>query len=39
MAFSMILGMAKEGCPVSGVLNAKISLEATLVGWMLVEHK
>ena len=23
---------AKEGCPVSKVLNAKISLDATLVG-------
>jgi osmotically inducible protein OsmC len=34
MAFSMILGDAglkAEGCPVSKVLNAKISLDATLV--------
>jgi hypothetical protein len=39
MALSMILGKAKEGCAVSRVLNAKISLEATLVGWIFVENK
>ncbi|WP_085716028.1 hypothetical protein [Pseudomonas sp. B28(2017)] len=35
----MILGDDKKGCPVSRVLKAKISLEATLVGWISVENK
>ena len=39
MALPMILGKANEGCAVSRVLNAKISLEATLVGWIFVETK
>jgi hypothetical protein len=28
-----------QGCPVSNVLNAKISLQATLVGQIFVENK
>jgi len=39
MTFSRILGKAKESCPVSRVLKAKISLLATLVGWIFVENK
>jgi osmotically inducible protein OsmC len=29
--FAELVGMAKAGCPVSRLLNAKITLEATLL--------
>jgi osmotically inducible protein OsmC len=33
--FDELAGMAKAGCPVSKLLNTKITLDATLLSWML----